>query len=961
MADLQRNSLDGRDVEQAITALKKGAYLLKYGRRGKPKFCPFRLSDDETLLIWYTDKEEKQLKLSQVSRVIPGQRTAIFRRYPRPEKEYQSFSLIYNARSLDLICKDKEEADVWFVGLRALISRGNDCQLRLEARSDTGSLDNPYTYPQRSSPSIVSSCSSDIIYKDPGDAQTNVVPSKNPTQKRLGKAFSDFMLHTAASKVYTRAESFNESLSSLSSEISDNPDCRSSTVDSTSRISLSSVVSSSSLGSFQEDFDAVGDVYIWGEGIGDRMLGGGVHSFGSSSATTMDTLWPKALESTTLLDSRNIACGSKHAVLVTKQGQIFSWGDGSGGRLGHGVDADVSHPKLVDALSGLNAELVACGEYHTCAVTLSGDLYTWGDGTHNFGLLGHGNEISHWTPKKVSGMMEGMHVSCISCGPWHTAAVTSSGQLFTFGDGAFGVLGHGDRSSTSMPREVEALRGQRTVRASCGVWHTAAVVEVAAELFISGSSSTGKLFTWGDGEKWQLGHGDKEPRLVPSCVVVLDSSSFCQVACGHSITIALTASGQVYTMGSADYGQLGCPGVGKFPTCVEGKIRNSFIEQIACGSHHVAVLSSKAEVFTWGKGANGQLGHGDYDDRNIPTLVEALMNKKAKRVVCGSNFTAAICLHRSVCTDHSICSGCHNPFGFRRKRHNCYNCGLVFCNACSCRKSVKASLAPNKEKPYRVCDDCFVKLMKALEPGSTSLIPKVPGGSIRHNFNEVAEKETQDPRSLGRVSRLASFKRSDSQQSKNDKSLENDVRVSPISNGSFEGGSFHRSKSSTSIFGYSCKLPGSIPNSRMVSRASSPISTKSTPADLAYSDVIADYSKQTKQSLAQEIIKLRTQVEGLNHKSQYLEAELEKTSMHLKETAKIAKEEAEKNKSSKEVIRSLTAQIHDLKIHRDTERRKTHTMETRENKSREIFFSKKQAENWRPWGRIKDKIIKKEL
>lgn len=31
-------------ITQAITALKKGAYLLKYGRRGKPKFCPFRLS-----------------------------------------------------------------------------------------------------------------------------------------------------------------------------------------------------------------------------------------------------------------------------------------------------------------------------------------------------------------------------------------------------------------------------------------------------------------------------------------------------------------------------------------------------------------------------------------------------------------------------------------------------------------------------------------------------------------------------------------------------------------------------------------------------------------------------------------------------------------------------------------------------------------------------------------------------
>jgi hypothetical protein len=44
MADHSQNGLLERDIEQAITALKKGAQLLKYGRRGKPKFCPFRLS-----------------------------------------------------------------------------------------------------------------------------------------------------------------------------------------------------------------------------------------------------------------------------------------------------------------------------------------------------------------------------------------------------------------------------------------------------------------------------------------------------------------------------------------------------------------------------------------------------------------------------------------------------------------------------------------------------------------------------------------------------------------------------------------------------------------------------------------------------------------------------------------------------------------------------------------------------
>jgi hypothetical protein len=45
MAEHSRPGSVERDVEQAITALKKGAQLLKYGRRGKPKFCPFRLSN----------------------------------------------------------------------------------------------------------------------------------------------------------------------------------------------------------------------------------------------------------------------------------------------------------------------------------------------------------------------------------------------------------------------------------------------------------------------------------------------------------------------------------------------------------------------------------------------------------------------------------------------------------------------------------------------------------------------------------------------------------------------------------------------------------------------------------------------------------------------------------------------------------------------------------------------------
>ncbi|KAF9675674.1 hypothetical protein SADUNF_Sadunf09G0056800 [Salix dunnii] len=922
-SDLGRPGPVERDTEQAITALKKGAYLLKYGRRGKPKCCPFRLSHDESVLIWISGKEEKLLKLIHVTKIISGQRTPIFQRYPRPEKEYQSFSLIYNDGTLDLICKDKDEAEVWFSGLKALISRNR--KWRMESRSDgiPSEANSPRTYTRRSSPLSSPFGSNDSLQKD-ADHHRLHSPYESPPKNGLDKAFSDVVLYADPSKGFFPSDPASGSVHSLSSGGSDSVHGHMRAMDAF-RVSLSSAVSSSSQGSGHDDGGALGDVFIWGEGTGDGVLGGGTHRAGNYFGAKMDSLLPKALESAVVLDVQNIACGGKHAALVTKQGEIFSWGEESGGRLGHGVDSDVLHPKLIDALSNTNIELVACGEYHTCAVTLSGDLYTWGDGTYKFGLLGHGNEVSHWVPKRVNGPLEGIHVSFISCGPWHTALVTSAGQLFTFGDGTFGVLGHGDRKSISLPKEVESLKGLRTVRAACGVWHTAAVIEVMVGNSTSNCSS-GKLFTWGDGDKGRLGHGDKEAKLVPTCVAALVEPNFCQVVCGNSLTVARTTSGHVYTMGSPVYGQLGNPQAdGKLPTRVEGKLSKSFVEEIACGAYHVAVLTSKTEVYTWGKGANGRLGHGDADDRNSPSLVEALKDKQVKSIACGSNFTAAICLHKWVSgVDQSMCSGCRLPFNFKRKRHNCYNCGLVYCHSCSSKKSLKASMAPNPNKAYRVCDNCYNKLRKAIETDSSSQSFVSRRGSVNQVPSEFIDKdEKSDSRShaqLARFSSMESMKQAESRSKRNKKLEFNSSRVSPVPNGGSQWGALNMSKSLNPMFGSSKKFfSASVPGSRIVSRATSPISRRSSPprsttptptlGGLTSPKIVVGDAKRTNESLNQEVIKLRAQVESLTQKAQLQEVELEKTTKELKEAIAIAGEETAKCKAAKEVIKSLTAQV----------------------------------------------------
>ncbi|KAG6429700.1 hypothetical protein SASPL_107752 [Salvia splendens] len=200
MADLQRLSVVERDIDQAITSLKRGAHLLKYGRRGKPKFCPFRLSTDESTLIWYYGKDEKRLDLCNVSRRAED----LFLQYPRPEKEYQSFSLIHNDRSLDL-------ESFRYVKTRTKLS---------------------WLEHQR---------------------------SDSTPQSRLGKVFAEVLSFTASSKNHLFAESPARSFTRHSAGAAENSNARTSGTE-TIRVSLSSALSSSS-----EDFDNLGDVFIWGD------------------------------------------------------------------------------------------------------------------------------------------------------------------------------------------------------------------------------------------------------------------------------------------------------------------------------------------------------------------------------------------------------------------------------------------------------------------------------------------------------------------------------------------------------------------------------------------------------------------------------------------------------------------------------------------------------------------------
>ncbi|CBI23652.3 unnamed protein product, partial [Vitis vinifera] len=888
MADPVSYGNSERDIEQALVTLKKGTQLIKYSRKGKPKFRPFRISTDETTLIWYSHGEERNLKLSSVSRIIPGQRTAVFRRYLRPEKDYLSFSLLYNngERSLDLVSEMGLFTEVWLAGLQALISTGQHRNRR--TRSDIPdvriSFQHQYIYAyvniylQKNGTFICYIYIMLFQFHDGGD----FIQNGRPFGVNLDFA-SSIARGRSSVDLSSRDSSLNWASSDAGSERT-NMQLRTSGVDGF-RISVSSTPSCSSQGSGPDDIESLGDVYVWGE----------------------------------------IACGVRHVALVTRQGEVFTWGEESGGRLGHGIDNDFSRPHLVEFLAVNNVDFVACGEYHTCAVSTSGDLFTWGDGTHNAGLLGHGTEVSHWIPKRVSGPLEGLQVLSVACGTWHSALATSNGKLFTFGDGTFGVLGHGDRESVPYPREVQILSGLKTIKVACGVWHTAAIIEVMSQ---SGTNiSSRKLFTWGDGDKHRLGHGSKETYLLPTCVSALIDYNFHQLACGHTMTVALTTSGHVFTMGGTAYGQLGNPlSDGRLPCLVQDKLVGEFVEEISCGAYHVAVLTSRSEVFTWGRGANGRLGHGDTEDRRSPTFVEALKDRNVKSISCGSNFTASICIHKWVSgADQSVCSGCRQAFGFTRKRHNCYNCGLVHCHACSSKKALKAALAPTPGKPHRVCDPCYAKL-KAAEAGDASIFNRkntVPRRSIdatiRSDRGEVrSARILMSPGPINyfefKPARLGP--RPDPSpmiQSSQGPSLLKDIAF-PSSLSALQN-------ALKPVITASPQTAPPPPPQPAFSRPVSPYSRRPSPprsAGPVFSRSVIDSLKKTNELLNQEVTKLQNQVRSLKQKSEGQDAEIQKLRKNAQEADLLALEESSKCTVAKEVVKSITTQDYLESAHEST-------------------------------------------
>lgn len=368
-------------------------------------------------------------------------------------------------------------------------------------------------------------------------------------------------------------------------------------------------------------------VYSWGRGE-DGQLGIG---------DTSDQNEPTYVDSLRGVGVKQIACGSGHTVVLTGEGEVYTWGRGDDGRLGHGDNGWKYVPRLTHSLTGQIVTHVTCGSYHTAAVSSNGDLFTWGGGM--YGKLGHGNESGHSTPRRVETLV-GLSIVDIACGSRHTAVVTNKGCLYTWGDKENGVAGHGDTEGHQYtPKLLERLSGKKVVQLSACGFHTGCLTDM------------GEVYTWGEGKFGRLGHGAERNCHSPRLVESLLGKRPIQIACGGFHSAVVTEDGKMYTFGGGEHGQLGHGDkVNKVkPTLVQA-LDPIFLQQITCGWSHSVALTSKGEVYTWGNGDHGKLGHGSGKKVSTPQLVEKLVGQKVVRVASYNEHTACLIEPHSVST-----------------------------------------------------------------------------------------------------------------------------------------------------------------------------------------------------------------------------------------------------------------------------------------------------------------------
>ncbi|CAJ2502504.1 Uu.00g098980.m01.CDS01 [Anthostomella pinea] len=373
-----------------------------------------------------------------------------------------------------------------------------------------------------------------------------------------------------------------------------------------------------------------------------------------------------------------VACGGMHAIALTKDNKVLTWGVNDEKALGRetnwdgeeedddddaGLDPTESNPGEVDLSAWSKTHQfvqVAATNSASFVLTDVGTVLGWGTFRDSNGVFGFSEDVMlQVTPIKVSGLS---NITALAAGSNHMLALDKSGAIFTWGSGDQYQLGRKPVSRHNGPRAT-------LLPAVCGRFTKAHhAVQIAAGSYHSFYIDNHKrVWSWGLNNFAQTGHidaGGKDNAIVPSPKIVqsLKDRDIVHIDGGEHHSVACSANGEALTWGRLDSHQLGLavtsftedntifdegdrPRILFEPTVIPD-LTASFV--VSCSDTNIAV-SPKGEAYGWGFSSNRQTGLGTREDVEVPKLIQSpdVDGKKLVWAGLGGQYGMVAAVHQS--------------------------------------------------------------------------------------------------------------------------------------------------------------------------------------------------------------------------------------------------------------------------------------------------------------------------
>jgi alpha-tubulin suppressor-like RCC1 family protein len=333
-------------------------------------------------------------------------------------------------------------------------------------------------------------------------------------------------------------------------------------------------------------------VWSWGEGTQGRLGTGNV----------IDRSSPVQIGS--LATWKSSSMGETGAFAVKTDGTLWAWGYNPSGQLGTGDSISRSSPVQVGALT--NWSIVSAGVNKCASIKTDGTLWAWGV---NGGALGNGVISSAASPIQIGSLTSWRQVSFNYT---HSGAVRTNNTAWTWGSNGNGQLGQNNTINTSSPVQVGTLTN----------WSQ---LSVGPQVTFA-TKTDGTLWAWGQNNSGQLGDGTTTLRSSP--VQIGSATNWASVRTTGSTsnaaihTFAITTGGELYAWGNDASGCLGTNGVAASTPTRVGALTNW--RQAAATNYSSAAVKTDGTLWAWGDNSSGQIGDGTRVNKSSPVQVGSL-------------------------------------------------------------------------------------------------------------------------------------------------------------------------------------------------------------------------------------------------------------------------------------------------------------------------------------------------